>query len=94
MVALDERIRESKAKPKKPREEEKQSPTKSELGDLNKRIKILKDALSSDERVGKRMVTDAESSAKAVQEELAALKERLKSKEEESQLKDIKIREL
>ncbi|CAG9320318.1 unnamed protein product [Blepharisma stoltei] len=95
MVTLDSRIREATGKAPKPQNKsESKSKEEEELTELKRRQEVLNKAIATEEAKGKRYITEAEANLKVLQDEDLALKKKLKEKEQESQLKSLKIKEL
>ena len=91
MVLLKEKIREKKPKNV---EEQQKNPHEEEISDLNKKIDVLRKSIAVEEAKAKRNLSDLQTNLTALKTEEETLKKKIKEKEQDSQLKTLKIKEL
>ena len=91
MVMLKEKIRE-----KNPRnvEELPKNPQEEELGELNKKVDVLRKSITVEEAKAKRYITDLQNNIVSMKAEEETLKKKIKEKEQDFQLKVLKIKEI
>jgi chromosome segregation ATPase len=90
MVMLKEKIREKKPKVV----EEQKSPQEEEITDLNKKIDVLKKSIAVEEAKAKRSINDLQAAVVVLKNEEETLKKKIKEKDQDSQIKTLKIKEL
>ena len=91
MVLLKEKIREKKPKVV---DEQQKSPQEKELAKLNEKVDILKNSVAVEEAKAKRNLADLQNSLATLKTEEENLRKKIKEKEQDSQLKALKIKEL
>ncbi|CAG9317053.1 unnamed protein product [Blepharisma stoltei] len=91
MIALESRIREASGKTPKVKSKTQEE---DELTELKRKQDVLNKAIATEEAKGKRYIIEAENSLKALQDEDLGLKKKLREKDQECQLKILKIKEL
>lgn len=99
MLKIGVNIRKAKSKSevrKRPPRVGPQSKTYEDLKveELKKKVQIIKKAISSEETTANRVISDSESKNKAMELEIRTLQKKIKAKNEESMLKDLKLNEL
>ena len=90
MVLLKEKLREKKPK----QEEKKEKEPDDEIKELSKRIDMVKISIKTEEGKAKRIIAEAQASLAALKQEEDALKDKIVKKDEDLQLKILKIKEL
>ena len=92
MVQLKEKLREKK--PKAEEDNKKGKEPDDEIKELTNKLKTVKKSLLSEEAKGKRVITEAQNGLSAAKAEEEALRKKIADKDEELQLKVLKIKEL
>ena len=90
MVLLKEKLREKKPK----QEEKKAKEPDDEVKELSKKVEMIKISIKTEEGKAKRTAAEAQASLAALRQEEEALKDKIVRKDEDLQLKVLKIKEL